>query len=506
MDQWLKVSLMLCTFGFFREYRPSEPFVFEFMSGPWRNISAEVINREIYPMGTYFYLGLLVVVFLITDMLRYKPIIVLSAISGICLWAILLWTITLQWLYVTQFFYGFFMAAEVAYYTYIYAKVERRRYQQVTGHTRSAILTGRFLAGTTAQLLVSFELMDFRDLNYISFGSQIVSLGISIILPSVGVSMYFYSRKSPIEGVEVVSNSPQLKHEDVPENHSYTNHAVDLSPEDNKQSNMVVRRRFEELDADALKSKAESDVPTNGRTLQDVSTADSSPIKDVDEKVHFSCQRATVLLWKHFVAGYSNRTVFQWSLWWALAMCGFLQVQTYIQPLWQQIDERDTFWNGAVEAVLTLFGALSALLAGSLNARLIEKWDLWILTICSAIEGALILVAAFTQYVIVAYVMYILFGTLYHFMITIASATVAKYLAEDSFALIFGINTMFALLFQTIMTIVVISDVGFALDPRGQFQVFGWYFVCLAAIFGVTGLVKIINRKCRGGTFQLSTQ
>lgn len=64
------------------------------------------------------------------------------------------------------------MAAEVAYYTYIYAKVERRRYQQVTGHTRSAILTGRFLAGTTAQLLVSFELMDFRDLNYISFGSE----------------------------------------------------------------------------------------------------------------------------------------------------------------------------------------------------------------------------------------------------------------------------------------------------------------------------------------------
>lgn len=86
------------------------------------------------------------------------------------------------------------------------------------------------------------------------FTGQIVSLGISIILPSVGVSMYFYSRKSPIEGVEVVSNSPQLKHEDVLENHSYTNHAVDLSPEDNKQSNTVVRRRFEELDADAIKS------------------------------------------------------------------------------------------------------------------------------------------------------------------------------------------------------------------------------------------------------------
>ncbi|XP_059613858.1 thiamine transporter 2-like [Phlebotomus argentipes] len=508
MDQWLKVSLMLCTFGFFREYRPSEPFVFEFMSGPWRNISAEVINREIYPMGTYFYLGLLVVVFLITDMLRYKPIIVLSAISGICLWAILLWTITLRWLYVTQFFYGFFMAAEVAYYTYIYAKVERRRYQQVTGHTRSAILTGRFLAGTTAQLLVSFELMDFRDLNYISFGSQIVSLFISIVLPSVGVSMYFYARKAPIEGVQVDSSAEQ-KHDDTPESLAYTNHAADLSPEDDKQSKSVVRRRFEE-DVDVMKSKAESESAGNGssgRAAEDVCTADSSPIKDVEEKIHFSCQRATALLWQHFIAGYSNRTVFQWSLWWALAMCGFLQVQTYIQPLWQQIDDgRETFWNGAVEAALTLLGAISALLAGSLNARLIEKWDLWILTICSAVEGALILGAAFTQHVIVAYVLYVLFGTLYHFMITIASATVAKYLVEDSFALIFGINTMFALLFQTIMTIIVISDVGFALDPRGQFQVFGWYFVCLAAIFGVTGLVKIINRKCCGKTFQLTAE
>uniref|UniRef100_A0A1B0CHT6 Putative folate transporter 1-like aedes albopictus n=1 Tax=Lutzomyia longipalpis TaxID=7200 RepID=A0A1B0CHT6_LUTLO len=248
----------------------------------------------------------------------------------------------------------------------------------------------------------------------------------------------------------------------------------------------------------------EGNAPTNGRAITDIPNADSSSIKE--EKIRFSCQRAIVLLWQHFIAGYSNRTVFQWSLWWALAMCGFLQVQTYIQPLWQQIDYgRETFWNGAVEAILTLLGALSALLAGSLNARLIEKWDLWILTICSLVEGALILGAAFTQYVMVAYVTYILFGTLYHFMITIASATVAKYLVEDSFALIFGINTMFALLFQTIMTIIVISDVGFALDPRGQFQVFGWYFVCLAAIFGATGVVKIVNRKCRGGTFQLAS-
>lgn len=64
------------------------------------------------------------------------------------------------------------MACEVAYYTYIYAKVERNRYQLVTGHTRAAILTGRFLASTLAQLLVSFGLMNYEQLLYISFGCE----------------------------------------------------------------------------------------------------------------------------------------------------------------------------------------------------------------------------------------------------------------------------------------------------------------------------------------------
>lgn len=68
--------------------------------------------------------------------------------------------------------YGTYMATEVAYYTYIYAKVEREKFQVVTGFTKSAILTGRFLAGVVAQLLVSFKLMNLRELNYISLGCK----------------------------------------------------------------------------------------------------------------------------------------------------------------------------------------------------------------------------------------------------------------------------------------------------------------------------------------------
>lgn len=74
------------------------------------------------------------------------------------------------------------------------------------------------------------------------------------------------------------------------------------------------------------------------------------------------------------------------------------------------------------------------------------------------------------------------------------SATVAKRLNEDSFALIFGINTLFALIFQTILTMVVVSETGLGLDTRDQFIVYGGYFVGLGCIYGVAGVVSQIYK------------
>lgn len=64
------------------------------------------------------------------------------------------------------------MATEVAYFTYIYAKVPKEYYQQVTSHTRAAILAGRAISSVIAQILVSFDLMDYKQLNYITLGGK----------------------------------------------------------------------------------------------------------------------------------------------------------------------------------------------------------------------------------------------------------------------------------------------------------------------------------------------
>lgn len=49
-----------------------------------------------------------------------------------------------------------------------------------------------------------------------------------------------------------------------------------------------------------------------------------------------------------------------------------------------------------------------------------------------------------------------------------------------------------ALLFQTILTVTVISESGFNLGARPQFMVYGGYFIALAVIYGITGLIRLV--------------
>lgn len=207
-------------------------------------------------------------------------------------------------------------------------------------------------------------------------------------------------------------------------------------------------------------------------------------------KSKFSWSRARKLLWKHFLQAYTNKTVLVWSIWWALAMGGFLQIQSYVQVLWLDIDSKNSY-NGAVEATLTLFGAISCLVAGFISSEMFEKFDMWILTLCSLVEGIFIIISSQTNSIWIAYCAYVLFGVVYMFMITLASATVAKNLAEDSFALIFGINTLFALTVQTLLTVIVISESVLGLSPKNQFLVFGFYFIVLAIVYLCGSITKV---------------
>ncbi|ODM97730.1 Thiamine transporter 2, partial [Orchesella cincta] len=90
MEKWQWISLVLCLFGIFKEFRPSEPFVTEFLI-EHKNFTKESIVQQLYPIATYSYLGTLPIVFLITDYLRYKSIIILEGLAFVGVYVLLIW-------------------------------------------------------------------------------------------------------------------------------------------------------------------------------------------------------------------------------------------------------------------------------------------------------------------------------------------------------------------------------------------------------------------------------
>lgn len=66
------------------------------------------------------------------------------------------------------------------------------------------------------------------------------------------------------------------------------------------------------------------------------------------------------------------------------------------------------------------------------------------------------------------------------------SAEIAKNIPEDSFGLIFGINTFAAMVFQSLLTFIVVTNaVGFNFNVGQQFNIYGCFYIALGAIYVV---------------------
>uniref|UniRef100_A0A6P4EYK2 Thiamine transporter 2 n=1 Tax=Drosophila rhopaloa TaxID=1041015 RepID=A0A6P4EYK2_DRORH len=438
MESWLKISWVLCIFGFLRELRPSEPYHAEILMGEWYHVTQDEVNRSVYPVGTYAYLALLIFVFLITDLLRYKPVIIANAITGICIWGTLIWTSTLRGLQVVEVFYGFYQAAEVAYYSYIYAKVDKQYYPRVTSHTRAAMFVGKLVAGLLAQLVIGMQWMNYKQLFYISVSSQVVALLWAFGLPKVEKSLYFHNKTEAIKG--------------------------DTKPDDGGMEKGSDQGKPEEI-----KPKTSSNP---------------------SEKIP-----AWQLLWSHFRSAYTNTLVVQWSLWYAISLAGFLQITTYMQVVWKSFENEPTIaWNGAVDVALTLLSAVFALLAGYFHAgRLSTRSSLLSMALLSILEGGCVLLSCWTANIYLSYLGYVLYGGLFAFTITVASSELASSLLEDSFALVFGFNTFVGLILQCILTFAVVSEkANLNLDVFQQFTVYAFYFIVIGVVYFIVVALQYI--------------
>ena len=341
---WKLTTALICCYGFFKEMKPSEPFLTPYLNGTYKHLSAEDLTSEVYPMWTYSYLLVLFIVFLITDLLRYKPLIIVEGLAYLTTRILLIWGNGVLAMQFMQIAYGVATGTEIAYYSYLYALVPTEYFQKVTGYLRGAVLLGKFMAGFLGQLLISLKVTNYLTLNYISFSCVIVAFVLSICLPmpaSNGANVFMIN-------------------DDVPE-------------EERKAS--------------------------------------------VCEK----WKRSMGTLMRAFKESYSNRILLRWSIWWALATCGYLQIGNYVQNLWEEIqgpDKNDSL-NGGVEAAGTLGGAIVALILSFIKVR----WGIvgeMLLGCLSLLDGVLLFVMAKTGNYWIAYITFVCFRVSYTFLITVA--------------------------------------------------------------------------------------
>ncbi|KAK6755434.1 hypothetical protein RB195_014040 [Necator americanus] len=182
--KWHTTTILLCTYGFLKEFRPTEPFLYQY-EHETLNISEHTLNADVYPIWTYSYLVALIPVFLLTDLLLYKPVIVLEALAYIAVWIIFVFFGSVLAQQILEFFYGWATATEIAYFAYIYVNVSKKNFQRVTSYTHGALLLGRFASYSLAQLIILLKWGTYQTLNIISLAVLGVALIFALALPPV---------------------------------------------------------------------------------------------------------------------------------------------------------------------------------------------------------------------------------------------------------------------------------------------------------------------------------
>ncbi|XP_036393519.1 solute carrier family 19 member 3b [Megalops cyprinoides] len=207
-SSWAYPTAVLSLYGFFANFRPAEPFLTPYLVGPYKNISEEQVTNYLFPIWTYSYLAVLCPVFLLTDFLRYKPVIMVQGLFLVTNYVLLCFAPGLPAMTFLQVNFAVVTSCEVAYFSYIYSVVPAEEYQRVSGYLRSAMLLGFTLGASLGQVLVSLAGMSYFYVNAINLGTVSVAFLLSFCLPMPQRSMFFEGQShSPQQGGAVDEES-----------------------------------------------------------------------------------------------------------------------------------------------------------------------------------------------------------------------------------------------------------------------------------------------------------
>ncbi|XP_022182542.1 thiamine transporter 2-like isoform X2 [Myzus persicae] len=370
MEPWKKVCLYVSVYVMLREFRPIDPFIIKYLTLLPEKYTVRIIREDVYPVGSYVSVLFVVIVFLVTDYLQYKPIIILNGLSGIMSYSLLLGSPTISFLKSGQIFLMLFRAAEVASYTYMFASIRNKdKYQIATSIVRTSVLIGKCSCGIIAQILISYNILSYAYLLYLSIFGMILTTIWSLIMPPVMFSLYFYKVKEPVLDVIVDDNEKIIL--------TKINESTNMNLDKNNMKKFFIKMK---------------------------------------------CSEVIQKLWDDFYVTYADANVFKWSVWWSLSLSGYVLVSQYIQLYWEEIEVHGKLnsLNGAVESLATLFSAAATYGIGRVNG----DWDKYgdiVMAIVAMGLGVVLYFLSFTESLIKSYAYFIIFCCTYQTMVTIAS-------------------------------------------------------------------------------------
>ncbi|XP_061631598.1 reduced folate transporter isoform X2 [Phyllopteryx taeniolatus] len=435
--KWRWAVIFLCFYGFMSSIKPGEPFITPYLLSAEKNFTSQQVTNEIIPVLTYSYMAVLVPAFLLTDLLRYKPLLVLQSFSQVVIWVILLLGTSLLEMQFMEFFYGVTMACRVAYSSYIFSLVSLSLYQRVASYSRASVLLGVFTSSVLGQLFISVGRIRYNTLSAISLGFVSLGLVLSLCLPWPKRSLFF---------------------------------------------NQARREAASQV---AAKAELDKMNPKDSQLTAAVSTCSASRWKD-SIFVQMLMELRTVV---------KRPNMRLWSLWWVFNSTGYYLVLFYVHILWSKVypaTENNNVYNGAVEAASTLLSVLTSFIAGFVKIR----WNIWselVIGSITAVQAALLLLMGTTDNIWLCYVAYVLFRSSYQFLVPIATFQIASSLTKELCALVFGINTFLGTMLKSIMNLIFADKRGLALDVHSQFLVYFIYFTLLTVTYLTCAAVVIFR-------------
>ncbi|KAM9695017.1 reduced folate transporter [Trichechus inunguis] len=439
VKSWQCLVFYLCFYGFMAQMRPGESFITPYLLGD-KNFTREQVTNEITPVLSYSYLAVLVPVFLLTDYVRYKPVLLLQGLSYVSVWLLLLFGHTVLHMQFMEFFYSLTMAARIAYSSYIFSLVPLAHFQRMASYSRAAVLLGVFTSSVLGQALISAGQLSFTMLNYVSLGFLAFSVLLTLFLKRPKRSLFFNRSMSAY-------------------------HATTPSELDRMAPGSPGKPAGGKLELTLLAAWQDSVL---ARMLRELGAILRLPQLRL------------------------------WSLWWIFNSAGYYLIIYYTHILWNVVNptrDSSAVYNGGADAASTLLGAVTSFAAGFVKIR----WALWsklVIATVTVTQAGLVFLMYSTSNIWVCYATFVLFRGAYQFLVPIATSQIASSLSKELCALVFGINTFLATVLKTTITVIVSDKRGLGLPVHSQFLVYFGYFLVLSAAY-FSGAVLVGLQHCR---------